>query len=291
MYKTIAIALYAMPHREVSLALVAKACGALPSKTKPKVSKMASPFRGQKDDSSFSGNFAERQRHEIEQFDREEQEEQAASASDASESRSASPSPGEIDEYDEYDEDDATKQWLAQQQGAGGESEEPPQVVRVPMHGKVAPTRKLQSAGRGKQPANYVQRGGSPMNTLRRFRPQAALPAGQQAGSSSAHSRIAFRRAVSFPNNAMRRPQSPSTERPPAPSTDSPPAAVEGTTLPQWGAGGLPSAAGAQERAHLPAKGVAGLFTEAASVKIQAARRGQLARREVTVDVHQTLSI
>ena len=34
LYKSIAIALHEMPHREVSLALVAQACGAKPSKTK-----------------------------------------------------------------------------------------------------------------------------------------------------------------------------------------------------------------------------------------------------------------
>ena len=58
-YKTIAIALHPAPHREVSLALVAQACGARPSKYGKKEERGKSPL-------------AKQQEQEVAQFDREE---------------------------------------------------------------------------------------------------------------------------------------------------------------------------------------------------------------------------
>ena len=89
LYKTIALALHPMPHREVSMAQVAQACGAMPSKKKRDADKtptasigaaLASVFRRRRAEhggSSHSNDLFRQQRQEIEQFEREEMEELA----------------------------------------------------------------------------------------------------------------------------------------------------------------------------------------------------------------------
>lgn len=92
LYKSIAIALHEMPHREVSLALVAQACGAKPSKTKQRprrlqVARKLRKLRTSRDKGGAGGNdpklkraskMVRQQEQEIQQFEREEAEEEAS---------------------------------------------------------------------------------------------------------------------------------------------------------------------------------------------------------------------
>ena len=86
LYKTIAVALHPMPHRSVSLALVAQACGALPRKTRKRTLKqMASRTlktavrRSQDGESARKANLnkhkaanRKRQQDELARYEREE---------------------------------------------------------------------------------------------------------------------------------------------------------------------------------------------------------------------------